>query len=177
MRYGARMRTTMLAFLLASLFLASAAIAEPAVTRCYAGNQTAKIGTIAKTFREVIQRTLDPAASEIRQHGWLSRDPSREVVLLIKVDVKAATFAFDDPELGARGTGTLEGKAWHWTSMTQKVTKDTVELVGTTKIDGDHLRQHGEIHKGDKLIGAFDGDLVVFDCAKLADERAALAKP
>ena len=46
-----------------------------------------------------------------------------------KVDVKAGTLDFEDADLGAKGTGKLEGKPWHWTAYDMKLTKGDVVVA------------------------------------------------
>ena len=162
-------------FLAGILCCATSAAADPQV-KCFEGTETAKIGRLEKSFRAVMKRTIDQAASEIRQQGWTEKDPAKERAIVYKVDVKTNTFTANDSELGANGTGTLVGKPWQWTSYNLKVTsKDIVfDLVG--ELHDDAIRSHGTITKDGKQIGTLLVNGLAFDCAKLDEHRAALAK-
>lgn len=163
-------------FLVGVLCCATSAAADPVKVKCFEGTETAKIGRLEKSFRAVLKRTVDPAASEIRQQGWTEKDPTKERTIVYKVDVKTNTFTADDTELGANGTGTLVGKAWEWTSYTLKVMSKGVEFQITGELKDDAIRSHGTIIKDGKQVGTVLINAVTFDCAKLDEHRAALAK-
>ena len=155
----------------------SLAVAEPISTRCYAGAQTEKSGGVSKVLNVVLERTLDPAASELREHIWSSKAPTKERTLSAKVDVKTNTLEFVDTETGIMGKGTLEGKPWRWTAQTLKFTKGKIEVTVTSKLEKDttvHSRMDA-VADG-KTLFTMTGDLSKFDCAKLDEQRAALAK-
>jgi hypothetical protein len=170
-----RVRTT----LILSIFLASAAAAsaEPVRTVCYTGSQTAKVGTLEQKTLAVVERTYDPAKNEIRQRTWSDKNPTKEVGMTGKVDPKAGTLEFEDPDLGAKGTGKLEGKPWHWTSMTMTLTKGDLVVASTSTLTDTKLQQQATMTNKGKAIGTVTGDLTVFDCKQLEDKKAALGKP
>lgn len=159
--------------LVAILCAASTAAAEPQ-SKCFEGTETAKIGRIEKTFRAVLRRTIDPAASEIRQQAWSQKDPTKQKTIVYKVDAKANTFEAEDSDLGAKGTGTLVGKAWHWTSYSSKVDAKGYEFAVTGELLDDAVHTRGTISKAGNQVGTLVIDAIAFDCAKLDEHRAAL---
>jgi hypothetical protein len=164
--------------LVLSLILAAAATAsaEPARTVCYAGSQTAKVGTMEQTTHAVLERTYDPDKSEIRQRTWSDKNPTKEVAMTGKVDTKANTFEFDDPELGAKGTGKLEGKAWHWTAFTMMLTKGDLVITSNSKVSDTKIHQEASMKNKGQTVGTVTGDLTMFDCKQLDAKKGELGK-
>jgi hypothetical protein len=164
--------------LVLSLILAAAATAsaEPARTVCYAGSQTAKVGTMEQTTHAVLERTYDPDKNEIRQRTWSDKNPTKEVAMTGKVDPKTNTFEFDDPELGAKGTGKLEGKPWHWTAFTMTLTKGDLVITSNSKVSDTKIHQEASMTNKGKAVGQVTGDLTMFDCKQLDAKKAELAK-
>jgi hypothetical protein len=154
---------------------ASTASAEPARTVCYAGSQTAKVGTMEQTTRAVLERTYDPARNEIRQRTWSDKNPTKEVAMTGKVDPKTNTFEFADPQFGAKGTGKLEGKPWHWTAFTMTLTKGDFVVTSTSSVSDTKIHQVGTMKNKGQLVGNVTGDLTAFDCKQLDAKKAALA--
>jgi len=166
--------------LLLSLFLAAAATtasAEPARTVCFVGTQKAKVGTMEMTTRNVQERTYDPAKNEIRQRTWSDKDPSREVAMTGKVDPAANTFEIDDPATGAKGTGKLEGKPWHWTGLKLTLNAGGATVETSSTISDTQIHQEAVMSQGGQPVGHVTGDLVAFDCKQLDKKKAELAKP
>ncbi len=161
--------------LVAIICSATTAAADPQI-KCFEGTETAKLGRLEKTFHAVLKRTIDPAASEIRQQAWSQKDPSKEKTVVYKIDAKANTFEADDSDLGAKGTGTLVGKPWQWTSYTLKVTAKGFDFLVSGELLDDAVRTHGTIAKAGKQVGTIAIDALAFDCAKLDEHRAALGK-
>jgi hypothetical protein len=157
--------------------VAGVAAAEPAHTVCYAGTQVAHAGTMTITNRAVVERTYDPAKSEIRQRLWSDKNPTKEVDMTGKVDVKASTLDFDDPDLGAKGTGKLEGKPWHWTGYDMKLTKGDVVVASVSKVSDTALHQEAHMTNKGQPVADVTGDLTGFDCKQLEAKKAELAKP
>ena len=90
-----------------SIFLSFAlaggvAAAEPTHTVCYAGTQVAHAGTMTITNHAVVERTYDPAKSEIRQRLWSDKNPTKEVDMTGNVDVKAGTLSSRTPTSAPR---------------------------------------------------------------------------
>lgn len=166
------MRAVVLAILLAPTLAA----AEPATTRCYAGTQAIKSVKGDDTVKLVIERTLDPAASEVREHAWSSKEPEKPKDMVAKVDAKAGTFTFEDSENGVTGAGKLEGKPWRWTGQTMTGTKGKLDLQLSSKLEGDKVHSTLTVTAGGKQVVSAIGELSAFDCAKLAEQRAALKK-
>jgi hypothetical protein len=164
--------------LVLSLILGAAATAsaEPTRTVCYAGSQTAKLGTMEQTSRAVLERTYDPSKNEIRQRTWSDRNPTKEVAMTGKVDPKANTFEFEDPELGAKGSGTLEGKPWHWTAFTLTMTRGDIVVASNSSVSDTRMHQEATMKQKGQLVGTVTGDLTAFDCKQLAARKAELAK-
>ncbi len=158
---------------LAAMLCSATAAADPQV-KCFEGTETAKIGRLEKTFRAVMKRTIDPAASEIRQEAWSQKDPSKQKTILYKVDAKTNTFEATDSDLGATGTGKLVGKPWQWTSYSLEVSAKGFEFAVSGELLDDAIRSHGTIAKSGKQVGTLAIDALAFDCAKLDEHRAAL---
>ena len=156
--------------------LATVASAEPSV-KCFEGTETATIGKLERTFRAVSRRTMDPAASEMRQESWTQKDPSRSKTLVEKVDPKTNTFTIEDSELGVRGSGTLVGKPWAWTGYTFKVSAKGFDFVVQGELADDTMHSTATMSKTGKPVGTVRVTAAVFDCAKLDERRAALSKP
>jgi len=163
-------------FLLATLLSPRLGVADPAQTRCYEGTETATVGSQTKVSRTVAQRTLDPSASEIRQHGWSEKAPDKEVVVVYRVNTKDNTFDFDHAELGAHGTGKLEGKPWQWTGYTISVTTAQLAMSGHATLAAGKISIATEVRRAGKVIATMVGEATSFDCAKLTDRRAALSR-
>ena len=155
---------------------ATTAVAEPTHTVCYAGTQVAHAGQMTITNHAVVERTYDPAASEIRQRLWSDKNPTKEVDMTGKVDVKAGTLEFDDPDLGAKGTGKLEGKPWHWTAFQMTLTKGDLVVASTSKVSDTALHQEAHMMNKGKQVADVTGDLAAFDCKQLDAKKAELSK-
>lgn len=164
--------------LVLSLILAAAATAsaEPARTVCYAGSQTARIGTMEQTARAVLERTYDPSKNEIRQRTWSDKNPTKEVAMTGKVDPKTNTFEFEDPELGAKGTGKLDGKPWHWTAFTLSMTRGDIVVASNSTVSDTKIHQEATMKNKGQIVGTVTGDLTAFDCKQLDAKKAELAK-
>jgi len=158
------------------LTLATSAAAEPVRVTCFEGTEVIKIGKVDKTFKAVVKRTIDPAAGEVRTQGWTQKDPHREKIVTYKMDVAAGTFTVDDADIGAHGTGTLVGKPWHWTSYTMKISSKGFDIAASGDFGDDAEHSHATMSKDGKQVGTVDVAGTSFDCAKLDDKRAALAK-
>lgn len=167
------MRTT----LALSVFLVSAAAsAEPARTVCFKGDQVAHIGTMEQTTHAILERTYDPAKNEIRQRTWSDKNPTKEAAMTGKVNTTAGTFEFEDPDLGAKGTGKLEGKPWHWTTFTMTLSKGDLVVDSTSTVSDTKLHQEATMKNKGKQIATVTGDLTSFDCKQLEAKQAELAK-
>lgn len=169
------MRTALVSCLILAA-AGSTASAEPVHAVCYEGTQTARFGTIEQTMHAVFERTYDPAKNEIRQRTWSNKNPTQEVSMTAKVDPKAGTFVFDDPQLGAKGTGTLEGKPWHWTAFTMTVTKGDLVITSHSQVTDAKLHQEAAMTNKGQVMGKVTGDATAFDCRQLDAKKAALAK-
>jgi len=154
---------------------ATPAAAEPTHTVCYAGTQTGHTGQLTITNRAVLERTYDPAHNEIRQRLWSDKNPKKEVDMTGKVDPAANTLEFDDPDLGAKGTGKLEGKPWHWTTFQMTLTKGDFVVTSTSKVSDTALHQEARMTNKGKQLGDVTGDLAAFDCKQLDAKKAELA--
>ena len=168
------MRTSLVLSLI--LAAASAASAEPARTVCYAGSQTAHVGTVEQTTHAVLERTYDPDKNEIRQRTWSDKNPTKEVAMTGKVDPKTNTFEFDDPDLGAKGTGKLDGKPWHWTGFTMTLTKGDLVITSNSKVSDTKIHQEATMKNKAQTVGTVTGDLTMFDCKQLDAKKAELGK-
>jgi len=169
------MRSILLSIVLASLPLVAAA--EPAETHCYAGTNKITMAGNTETSQLIVSRTLDPAASQMREEVWTSKDPSKSKSMTAKVDAKAGTFEFDETGIGAHGTGILTGGTpWHWTGQTTTLKKGNIESVTKSTRDGDHVTVQATVTRDGKPFVTMTGDAMAFDCAKLTDRVAALAK-
>lgn len=93
-----------------------------------------------------------------------------------KVDPKAGTFEFEDADLGAKGTGKLEGKPWHWTTFSMTLTKGTIVVASTSKVSDTRLHQEATMTNNGKPLATVTGELTAFDCKQLEDKKAELAK-
>jgi hypothetical protein len=93
-----------------------------------------------------------------------------------KVDPKANTFEFDDPELGAKGTGKLKGKPWHWTGFTTTLTKGDFVITGTSKVSDTKIHQEASMTNKGQPVGKVTGDLTRFDCKQLDAKKGELGK-
>jgi hypothetical protein len=156
--------------------VSAVASAEPARTVCYQGGQVAHIGAMEKTTHAVLERTYDPATNEIRQRTWSDKNPAKEAAMTGKVDPKAGTFEFEDPELGAKGTGKLEGKPWHWTTFKMTVTKGDIVIESTSTVSDTKLHQQATMTNKGKQLATVTGELTSFDCKQLDAKKAELAK-
>lgn len=151
--------------------------AEPTHTVCYAGTQTAHAGTMTIVNHAVVERTYDPAKNEIRQRLWSDKNPTKEVDMTGKVDPKAGTLEFEDADLGAKGTGKLEGEPWHWTAYVMTLTKGDVVVSSTSKVSDTALHQEAKMTNKGKQVADVTGELTAFDCKKLDAKKAELTKP
>ncbi len=170
------MRTT----LILPLILAAAATtasAEPARTVCFAGGQHVKIGQMEMNTRTVLERTYDPAKNEIRQRTWSDKDPSKETAATSKVDPAAGTMEIEDPTTGAKGKGTLEGKAWHWTGLKMKIDAGGATIETSSTMTDTSIHQDGVISQGGSPVGKLTGEMTAFDCKQLEAKKKELAKP
>jgi hypothetical protein len=165
--------------LILSLILAAAATAsaEPSRTVCFAGSQHIKIGGTDMSTRNVVERTFDPAKSEIRQRSWTDKDPSRENATTSKVDVAAGTMEVEDPTSGAKGTGKLDGKAWHWTGLKMTINAGGATIETTSTMTEKSIHQEGTISQAGAQVGTLTGDLAAFNCKQLEAKKKELAKP
>jgi len=166
--------------LILPLILAAAATtasAEPTRTVCFAGTQKAKVGTMELSTRNVLERTYDPGKNEIRQRTWSDKDPSKEVALTGKVDPATNSFTIEDPTTGAKGTGKLEGKAWHWTGLKLTMNAGGATVESTSTISDNAIHQEAVMSQGGQPVGHVTGDLTAFDCKQLDKKKAELAKP
>ena len=168
------MRTTVV---LRIFLVSAAASAEPDRPVCYAGDQVAHIGKMDQKTHAVLERTYDPARTEIRQRTWSDKNPTKEAAMTGHVDPKAGSFEFEDPDLGAKGTGTLEGKPWHWTTFTMKLTKGDLVVASTSKVTDTKVHQEATMTNKGQQLATVTGDLTAFDCKQLDTRKAALAKP
>jgi hypothetical protein len=164
--------------LVLSLILAAAATAsaEPARTVCYAGSQTAKVGTMEQTAHAVLERTYDPATNEIRQRTWTDKNPTKEVAMTGKVNPKTNTFEFEDAQLGAKGTGKLTGRPWHWSAFTMTLSKGDFVVTSNSTVSDTKIHQDGTMKNKGQTIGTVTGDLTAFDCKQLDAKKAELGK-
>ena len=169
------MRT--LSIFLTVALAAGTAAAEPTRTMCYVGTQVAHAGTMTITNHAVIERTYDPGKSEIRQRLWSDKNPTKEADMTGKVDLKTSTLEFDDPELGAKGTGKLEGKPWHWTAYDMKLTKGDLVVASVSKVSDTALHQEAHMTNKGQSVADVTGDLTAFDCKQLEAKKAELTKP
>jgi hypothetical protein len=170
-------RTTLaLSIFLVSALIPAAALAEPTRTVCFKGDQVAHIGTMEQTTHAILERTYDPAKNEIRQRTWSDKNPTKEAAMTGKVDLAAGTFEFEDPDLGAKGTGKLDGKPWHWTTFTMTLTKGDLVVESTSKVSDTKLHQEATMKNKGQQIATVMGDLTAFDCKQLEDKKAELAK-
>jgi len=165
--------------LILSLILAAAATAaaEPSRTVCFAGTQHVKIGTTDINTRTVLERTYDPAKNEIRQRTWSDKDPSKETAATSHVDPAAGTMEVEDPTTGAKGKGTLEGKAWHWTSLKMKIDAGGATIETSSTMTDTAIHQDGVISQGSAPVGKLTGDMTAFNCKQLEAKKKELAKP
>ena len=152
------------------------ASAEPVTIdrRCFAGVETTRTGDAVDTYRMVGVREIDPTSKEIRQSVWSARDPRREVSTVFHVDAAANTFEFTYPASTLRGTGTLEGPAWHWKGYQAKV-RLSAKLVAM--YDGELGASSGTSDvalRGSEPRIAVHVDSKAFECSQLDQRRAEL---
>ncbi len=152
---------------------AAGASAAPERT-CFAGNEVVTTGGNVDTSEVVETREVDAAAAEIRSHVWRSVDPDRDVAVVNKVDAKAATFEFADPNSGAPGHGSLSGPAWHWTAYhAEAQLTPTIKLVNDAKLVGDGWIVDGTAVGADPAR-TMHVAMKQFACAELDQRRKAL---
>jgi hypothetical protein len=166
--------------LLLTLILAGTATtvaAEPVRVICYAGTSSAKVGAQEMTGRNVVERTYDPGKSEIRQRSWSDKDPEKEILLTGKVDAKAGTVEFDQPSMKLHGTGKLDGKPWHWTSLKMTMTNPSMTLDSQSTMSDTKIHQDATMSNGGTQVGTVTGDLTAFDCSQLEAKKKELATP
>ncbi len=164
------MRWLVLAIVLGGVHSASAAPQRV----CFAGNEVVTTGGDIDTSEVVETREFDTAAAEIRSHVWRAVDPDRDVAVVNKVDVKAATFDFVDPTSGQPGHGSLIGPAWKWTAYHSEVqVMPTIKLVSDAKLIGDGWIVDATAVGADPARTAHVA-MKQFDCSGLAQRRKAL---
>jgi hypothetical protein len=165
------------AFIAVVLAATGSAGAEPVRVMCFDSTYATSSGTNQKTLHAVSQRTIDPAASEIRQRVWVDMDPSRDHLVVYKVDVAAATVTVDDAESGAHGTAKLTGKPWHWSALEGTLAAKAFDVDFKAELSDERFHTTGVMTKDGKQLGMFDVSGTRIDCGKLDEHRAALAKP
>jgi hypothetical protein len=165
--------------LILPLILATAAIAsaEPSRTICFTGTQKVTVGTTDIATHTVLERTYDPAKNEIRQRTWSDKDPSRESSATSKVDPAANTMTVEDPTTGAKGTGKLEGKAWHWSALKMTITAGGATIETSSTMTDTAIHQQGTISQGGAKVGTLVGEMTAFNCKQLDAKKKELAKP
>jgi hypothetical protein len=133
-----------------------------ALHACYVGTDTGDGRAMEVIVDHVVDRTAN-ALRIVRYGAGIRRD------IVFHVDGDRITVT-------ARGnpnaTGTLAGKPWEWTSFSWNGNnpKVVVEVSGT--LGGDHITAKQTIGKAEYAL-----DATKFDCAKLAERRAALKEP
>ena len=135
---------------------------------CYAGTQVDG----PHTYRVVGDRQLDRAASQIREHVWISRDPARELDLTFAVAADGHSFEL---RLGqVRAHGQLEGTPWAWTGYHAELASKDVKLTIEATLSGDLITSTSKIERAGLTLRESRTELRAFDCAELAKRRAAL---
>jgi hypothetical protein len=146
----------------------------PASTVCYAGTS---IG-MGQTARTLARRTVDPAAHQIIED--VSRDDGRgakgfHVVMAVDGDHFTMTEAGD----AFRGSGTLSGDPWRWTSWssTSEIPNTGITVTSDYELTDTGMTAGKQIKRDGKVMGATRDELKVFDCAKWDAAVAELATP
>ena len=148
----------------------------PATTLCYAGMSVG----MGQTARTVARRTVDPAARQIvedvrHDDGGAHGAKSFHVVMTVEGD----HFTMTEAGNAFRGSGTLVGEPWRWTSWSS-----TAEIpnAGITVSSEDELTDRGmvatkQIKRDGKVLGTSKDELKAFDCATWDAAVAELAAP
>jgi hypothetical protein len=146
------------------LLLAGTAGATPVETKCYAGTETEDDGAV----KLVIERELDRDHHEIRSHNWRESEPSEELVNTWTVASDGKTFTWK------RGTGTLEGPAWKWTSAHLEADLGGEKGITDTTTSATKLTSKTRFDEKGKQVAAITIEATAFDCKELAKRVAAL---
>ncbi len=153
-----------------------AAVLPPASTTCYAGMSLG----MGQSARTIARRIVDPAAGTIVEDvshdaGAAHGAKSFHVVMVVEGD----HFTMTEAGNAFRGSGTLVGDPWRWTSWSS-----TAEIpnAGITVDSDDELTSAGmtatkQIRRDGKVLATTKDELKTFDCAEWDKAVAALAQP
>ena len=147
-----------------------------ATTVCYAGRSTG----MGQRARTIARRTVDPAARQITEdvsHDDAGSHGARSfhVVMAVVGD----HFTMTETGGAFRGTGTLVGDPWRWTSWTStsEIPKAGITVESDDEVTPTALKATKQIKKDGKLLATTTEELASFDCADWDKVKAALAVP
>jgi hypothetical protein len=135
---------------------------------------------MGQTARTLARRTVDPAAHQITEDvrhddGGAHGANSFHVVMTVDGD----HFTMTEAGNAFRGSGTLAGEPWRWTTWSS-----TAEIpnTGITVSSDDELTDTGmvatkQIRREGKVLGTTKDELKAFDCATWDAAVAELAAP
>jgi hypothetical protein len=151
------------------LLVCGEAYASP-VTRCYEGNETTE--KVATHF--VLERELDAAKHEVREHRWRATNPTNEIGTTWKVadDGKTFTWKHDSWKIG--GTGTLEGEPWKWTAYHTQAELQGMKGFTDAQLGSNTLTAKLHMEHDGKTEYETAVEATEFSCKDLAKRRGAL---
>lgn len=148
----------------------------PSTTTCYAGTS---IG-MGQSARTLARRTVDPAAHQITEdvsHDDQAAHGTKSFHVVMTVD--GDHFTMTEANNAFRGSGTLVGDPWRWTSWSST---SEIPDTGITVDSDDEVTETGmtatkQIKRGGTVVGSTRDELKVFDCAKWDAAVVELANP
>ena len=156
-------------FVIGSLVSVTRLAAAEVETKCYEGTETTVGGPGAGKQSVVYEQIVDAKRNAIELRHWIAdNDPGSSIVFAVDGTAIAVSVG------GLTGRGTIAGKPWTdytWTLRVQKL-ENSVHgtLGGSTMTLAIAARYDG------KDVSHTDTIATAFDCAKLAERRAALGK-
>lgn len=156
--------------------LAPVAPLPPSTTTCFAGMSTG----MGQSARTLARRTVDPAAHQIVEdvhsddraaHGA----KSFHVVMTVDGD----HFTMTESNNAFRGSGTLVGDPWHWTSWssTSEIPDTGISVDSEDELTETGMTATKQIKRNGTVLGTTRDELKTFDCAKWDAAIVELANP
>lgn len=141
---------------------------------CYQGLSTG----MGQTARVIARTTLDPAAGQILEEV-VNNDGKAAKAFRAVMTVDGNRFTMAEAGGAFRGTGTLTGEPWRWTSWTSasQIPNTTITVDSADELTPAGMKTTKQIKRDGTLVATTTEDLTSFDCAGWDRAQAALAAP
>jgi hypothetical protein len=128
--------------------------------------------------RTIARRTLDPAAGQIIE-DVVNNDGKAPKGFRVVMIVEGNRFTMAEAGGAFRGTGTLTGEPWRWTSWTStsQLPNTTITVESDDELTPAGMKATKQIKRGGALVATTTDELTRFDCAAWDKAKAALDAP